>query len=150
MSDAVTRLNAALEGRYTVDREIGEGGMATVYLAKGRYTIDREIGEGGMAMVYLATDLKHNRNVVLRLAEPRDSACERIADFHPSPFEVRAVPRHHDQLVHERRRGNHAVLHRHRPSPGSQAGQELRPSKARRSLPGHALQSGDALIEPSL
>jgi hypothetical protein len=29
MSDAVTRLNAALEGRYAIDRELGEGGMAT-------------------------------------------------------------------------------------------------------------------------
>ena len=33
MSDAVTRLNAALEGRYAIERELGEGGMATVYLA---------------------------------------------------------------------------------------------------------------------
>ncbi len=33
MSDAITRLNAALEGHYAIEREIGEGGMATVYLA---------------------------------------------------------------------------------------------------------------------
>ena len=33
MSDPITRLNAALEGRYAIDRELGEGGMATVYLA---------------------------------------------------------------------------------------------------------------------
>ena len=33
MSDPVTRLNAALEGRYAIERELGEGGMATVYLA---------------------------------------------------------------------------------------------------------------------
>ena len=33
MSDAITRLNAALEGRYAIERELGEGGMATVSLA---------------------------------------------------------------------------------------------------------------------
>ena len=32
-SDPIIRLNAALEGRYAIEREIGEGGMATVYLA---------------------------------------------------------------------------------------------------------------------
>ncbi len=33
MSDPIERLNTALEGRYTIERELGEGGMATVYLA---------------------------------------------------------------------------------------------------------------------
>ncbi len=28
MSDPTTRLNAALEGRYRIERELGEGGMA--------------------------------------------------------------------------------------------------------------------------
>ncbi len=28
MSDPVTRLNAALEGRYAIERELGEGGEA--------------------------------------------------------------------------------------------------------------------------
>ena len=27
MSDPITRLNAALEGRYAIERELGEGGM---------------------------------------------------------------------------------------------------------------------------
>ena len=45
-SDPVIRLNAALEGRYAIKRELGEGGMATVYLAK---------------------DLKHHRNVALKV-----------------------------------------------------------------------------------
>jgi len=37
MSDAVDRLNAALEGRYAIERELGEGWrMATVYLEVGR------------------------------------------------------------------------------------------------------------------
>ena len=33
MSDIVDRLSAALRDRYRVDRELGAGGMATVYLA---------------------------------------------------------------------------------------------------------------------
>ena len=53
MPDPVARLNAALEGRYQIDRELGEGGMATVYLAK---------------------DLKHNRNVALKVLKPELAA----------------------------------------------------------------------------
>ena len=30
MSDPVTRLNAALEGHYRIERELGQGSMATV------------------------------------------------------------------------------------------------------------------------
>ena len=33
MSDPIERLNTALEGRCAIERELGEGGMATVYLA---------------------------------------------------------------------------------------------------------------------
>ena len=33
MPDPITPLNAALEGCYRIERELGEGGMATVYLA---------------------------------------------------------------------------------------------------------------------
>ena len=29
MSDPVSRLNTALEGRYAIEHELGEGGMAT-------------------------------------------------------------------------------------------------------------------------
>jgi hypothetical protein len=35
MSDPITHLNTALEGRYRIEREPGKGGMATVYLAHG-------------------------------------------------------------------------------------------------------------------
>jgi serine/threonine-protein kinase len=33
----------------------------------GRYTIERELGRGGMATVYLATDLRHERQVALKV-----------------------------------------------------------------------------------
>ena len=53
MSDSITRLNAALEGRYAIERELGEGGMATVYLAD---------------------DLKHERKVALKVLKPELAA----------------------------------------------------------------------------
>ena len=53
MSDAVARLNAALEGRYSIERELGEGGMATVYLAD---------------------DLRHERKVALKVLKPELAA----------------------------------------------------------------------------
>ena len=53
MSDPVDRLNAALEGRYAIERELGEGGMATVYLAD---------------------DLKHERKVALKVLKPELAA----------------------------------------------------------------------------
>ena len=53
MSDPVARLNAALEGRYAIERELGEGGMATVYLAD---------------------DIKHERKVALKVLKPELAA----------------------------------------------------------------------------
>jgi TolB-like protein/Tfp pilus assembly protein PilF len=47
--DAVSRLNAALSDRYLIQGEIGAGGMATVYLAR---------------------DLKHDRNVAVKVLRP--------------------------------------------------------------------------------
>ncbi len=39
-----------------------------------RYVIEREIGEGGMATVYLAHDVKHNRKVAIKVLKPELSA----------------------------------------------------------------------------
>jgi len=36
----------------------------------GRYTIEREIGRGGMAIVYLAGDMRHGRRVALKVLRP--------------------------------------------------------------------------------
>jgi serine/threonine-protein kinase len=35
-----------------------------------RYTIERQIGAGGMATVYLAEDLKHRRKVAVKVLRP--------------------------------------------------------------------------------
>ncbi|MDT8341496.1 MAG: protein kinase [Longimicrobiales bacterium] len=49
----IHRLNAALEGRYRIERELGAGGMATVYLAR---------------------DLKHDRAVAIKVLRPELAA----------------------------------------------------------------------------
>src|SRR5512133_3824977 len=41
--------------------------MATTDALADRYAIERLIGEGGMAKVYLARDLRHNRRVALKV-----------------------------------------------------------------------------------
>jgi tetratricopeptide (TPR) repeat protein len=40
----------------------------------GRYTIGREIGRGGMAVVFLARDLRHGRDVAVKVLRPELSA----------------------------------------------------------------------------
>ena len=36
----------------------------------GRYRLEREVGAGGMATVYLAEDLRHHRRVALKVLKP--------------------------------------------------------------------------------
>jgi serine/threonine-protein kinase len=40
----------------------------------GKYTIERELGAGGTAVVYLAKDLKHNRRVAVKVLRPELAA----------------------------------------------------------------------------
>jgi serine/threonine-protein kinase len=39
-----------------------------------RYRIERALGQGGMAVVFLAEDLKHRRRVVIKVLKPELSA----------------------------------------------------------------------------
>src|ERR1044071_2063616 len=36
----------------------------------GRYRVERELGQGGMAIVHLAEDLKHRRKVAIKVLRP--------------------------------------------------------------------------------
>ena len=49
MAQVLNQIQSALEGRYTIEREIGHGGMATVFLAR---------------------DLKHPRAVAIKVIRP--------------------------------------------------------------------------------
>src|SRR3989441_5420941 len=60
MSDALERLGAALAEHYAIERRIGAGGMATVYLAR---------------------DLKHDRAVALKVLRPELAAVLGIERF---------------------------------------------------------------------
>ena len=39
----------------------------------GRYTLERELGHGGMAIVFLSPDLRHDRRVALKVLRPEIS-----------------------------------------------------------------------------
>ena len=45
-----------------------------------RYKLERHLGEGGMAQVYLALDLKHERKVAVKVLKP-ELAAELGAEF---------------------------------------------------------------------
>lgn len=45
------------------------------------YRIDRELGRGGMATVYLAEDLKHQRQVALKILQPHIAAAVGVERF---------------------------------------------------------------------
>ncbi|MCZ6761116.1 MAG: serine/threonine-protein kinase, partial [Gemmatimonadetes bacterium] len=53
MPDTLDRLKSALADRYTIERELGSGGMATVYLAE---------------------DVKHHRKIALKVLRPELAA----------------------------------------------------------------------------
>ena len=53
MSDSLQRLTAALSDRYRIERELGSGGMATVYLAQ---------------------DIKRDRRVAVKVLRPELAA----------------------------------------------------------------------------
>ena len=41
---------------------------------EGRYAVERELGRGGMAAVFLAKDIKHDREVAIKVLHPELAA----------------------------------------------------------------------------
>ena len=86
----------------------------------GRYRIERELGAGGMATVYLALDVRHQRKVALKVLHPELSAVlgperflkeiELTASLqHPHIlplFDSGAVPARHPESVPREERGD--------------------------------------------
>ncbi len=54
-AEQLNRLNAALADRYGIERELGRGGMATVYLAH---------------------DVRHDREVAIKVLKPEVAAVQ--------------------------------------------------------------------------
>ncbi len=55
-----------------------------------RYRIEREMGSGGMATVYLAEDLKHQREVALKVLRPELAAGRFVQAIKTTASRIRA------------------------------------------------------------
>jgi serine/threonine protein kinase len=87
MADLLDRLKTALSGRYTVERELGTGGMATVFLAQ---------------------DLKHRRPVAIKVLLPDLAEAVESAGSAAQANSVRSSRTHHH---HAKPRGLCSVPH---------------------------------------
>ena len=67
-SDGTLRYTAFLAGRVLDLVDNLKAALET------RYSVEREIGHGGMAVVYRARDLRHDRIVALKVLQPNFSA----------------------------------------------------------------------------
>jgi hypothetical protein len=62
VTEAVTRLSLALADQYRIERELGAGGIATIYFAQ---------------------DLRHDRKVAIKLMRPNWPPRSGPSDFSP-------------------------------------------------------------------
>ncbi len=81
-SDAGLRhaLESLLAGEALTSTESVSAGAAPDHVL-GNYRIERLLGRGGMASVYLAQDLKHRRTVAIKILKPQVAAAVGTARF---------------------------------------------------------------------
>src|SRR5829696_3630218 len=104
----------------TAGTDIGEIARVRKALAGRGYAVERVLGEGGMATVYLATDVKHRRHVAVKVMRP-DLAATLGAERFLREVEIAAQLNHphilpvHDSgevpAEHPQRRGEPSVLY---------------------------------------
>ena len=150
MTEPVTRLQAALADRYRIDRELGQGGMATVYLAE---------------------DLKHHRKVAVKVLRPELAAAlgperflreieiaARLQHPHILPlldsgeadgFLYYVMPYVEGESLRDRlTRGGELPVHEAVRAPRRDRGRARVRARARRGPPRHQARQRDALRPP--
>ena len=69
-----TRCGAATPAQISDTFEVTDVEQRLRAALRDRYRIERELGRGGMAVVYLATDLRHDRIVAIKVFKPELAA----------------------------------------------------------------------------
>ena len=96
----------------------------------GRYAIERELGRGGMATVYLADDLKHHRKVAIKVLRPELGSLLGPDRFAREIRIAAALNHPHILPLHDSGEADGAPLLRHALRPGRVAAPEARPGEA--------------------
>ena len=96
MTDGLARLKSALADRYTIERELGSGGVATVYLAH---------------------DVRHDGKVAVKVLRPELNATLDPERFHRK-IRIAAILTHpHVLSLHDSGSANGIATHMRVPAP---------------------------------